>query len=43
MQLSVVCVSVAQFSMVRNWIVRNFYPVHSFLAPAAFDCGTLEP
>ncbi|CAL8465230.1 g4765 [Coccomyxa elongata] len=31
------------FPMVRNWIVRNFYPVHSFLAPAAFDCGTLEP
>ncbi|BDA50264.1 Monooxygenase 2 [Coccomyxa sp. Obi] len=31
------------FPMVRNWFVRNFYPVHSFLTPAAFDCGTLEP
>ncbi len=31
-----------QFAFVRNWVVRNFYPVHSFLKPAAFDCGTLE-
>ena len=30
-----------QFCVVRNWVVRNFYPVHSFLKPAAFDCGPL--
>lgn len=30
-----------QFCMARNWVVRNFYPVHSFLKPAAFDCGPL--
>ena len=30
-----------QFCMVCNWVVRNFYPVHSFLKPAAFDCGPL--
>ena len=29
--------------MARNFIVRNFYPVHSFLKPAAFDCGPLIP
>ncbi|CAK0786834.1 hypothetical protein CVIRNUC_010048 [Coccomyxa viridis] len=29
------------FCVVRNWVVRNFYPVHSFLKPAAFDCGPL--
>ena len=29
--------------MARNFIVRNFYPVHSFLKPAAFDCGSLIP
>ncbi len=23
-------------------MVKNFYPVHSFLKPAAFDCGALE-
>ena len=31
-----------QFCMARNWVVRNFYPVHSFLKPAAFDCGPLH-
>ena len=30
-----------QFCTLRNWVVRNFYPVHSFLKPAAFDCGPL--
>lgn len=28
--------------MARNWVVRKFYPVHSFLKPAAFDCGPLH-
>ena len=28
--------------MARNWVVRNFYPVQSFLKPAAFDCGPLH-
>jgi hypothetical protein len=31
-----------QFAFVRNLVVKNFYPVHSFLKPAAFDCGTLD-
>ena len=31
-----------QFCVARNWVVRNFYPVHSFLKPAAFDCGPLH-
>ncbi|BDA50263.1 FAD-dependent urate hydroxylase [Coccomyxa sp. Obi] len=31
------------FAFARNLVVKNFYPVHSFLKPAAFDCGTLEP
>ena len=31
-----------QFCMARNWVVRNFYPVHSFLKPGAFDCGPLR-
>lgn len=29
--------------MARNFVVRKFYPVHSFLKPAAFDCGSLMP
>lgn len=32
-----------QFAFARNLVVKTFYPVHSFLKPAAFDCGTLEP
>ncbi|CAL8465231.1 g4766 [Coccomyxa elongata] len=31
------------FALARNLVVKNFYPVHSFLKPAAFNCGTLEP
>ena len=30
-----------QFCMVRNWVVATFFPVHSFLAPAAYRCGPL--
>lgn len=32
-----------QWAFVRNWFMRLAYPVHSFLKPAAFWPGSLEP
>ena len=41
MRLQLTAVAHLQFCAIRNWVVRNYYPVHSFLKPAAFDCGPL--